>query len=102
MKFITFKKIIVLTLRFLAITGFYFAADPAEGFWMSINERTGNIGWHIYQEGDRLHGMILSIEDKNITTENMKDSYPGFPIAGSVIQMPVYPHRRIYSITNDS
>jgi len=57
------KKYLFLVLIFAFITGFAFAADPAEGFWISVDEKTGKqtAGWEIWQENGILYGKILSI-----------------------------------------
>jgi len=87
------KKQIALLLVFLAVAGFCFAADPVEGFWLSIDEKTNQVtaGWHIYQEGGKLYGKIMSAttESRGVMAIKCKDSYPGFPVAGKVSAMPV-------------
>jgi len=69
------------------------AADPAEGYWVSVDEKSGKptAGWQIYQEGGKLYGKILSIAGfpQDAAAEKCQDSYPGFPAAGSVKAMKV-------------
>jgi uncharacterized protein (DUF2147 family) len=85
------KKITLLWLLFVA--GFCSAADPVEGFWLSIDEKTNKVtaGWYIYQEGGKLYGTILSMADFDNTLQAIpcKEAYPGFPISGKVNQMLV-------------
>ena len=47
------KKPIIL-LFFLAAAALCFA-DPVEGFWLSVDEKTNKVtaGWQIYQEGGK-------------------------------------------------
>ena len=81
-------------LWFLAVTaGLCFAADPAEGYWVSVDDKTGKVtaGWEIYRNGNTLFGKILSVAGypQDSKAEKCKDSYAGFPVAGRVNQMPV-------------
>jgi uncharacterized protein (DUF2147 family) len=84
---------------------FCFADDPAEGFWLSIDEKTNKVtaGWHIYQEGGRLFGKILSMADfsSDVRAERCRDTYPGFPVAGRVSQMPVVGTPWIFGLSMD-
>jgi len=62
-----FMKKILAVLAVLILCGtFIFAADAAEGFWLSVDEKTNEetAGWKIWQEGGKLYGKILSIADK--------------------------------------
>jgi uncharacterized protein (DUF2147 family) len=106
MKCITFKKIIALSLGFLVITGFCFAADtdPVEGYWISTDQRTGNhnAGWHIYQIEGTLYGVMVSTTNKEANAENTRESYPGFPIPGRVNQMPILGTPWIFGLTRES
>ena len=60
------KKIIAIFAILLLAGTLCFAADPAEGFWISVDEKTNEdtAGWKIWQEGGKLNGMILSVADK--------------------------------------
>jgi uncharacterized protein (DUF2147 family) len=84
------KKIIALFV-FSAIAGICFAADPVEGYWLSIDEKTGAVtaGWHIYQEGGKLYGKVVSMAEyaNDMRAIKCKDSYSGFPVSGRVSQM---------------
>jgi len=77
------KKIMaVLAVLFLLAT-FTFAADPAEGYWLSIDEKTNEetAGWKIWQEGGKLYGKILSLAGKpqdEMTTGGEGKSYSNF------------------------
>jgi uncharacterized protein (DUF2147 family) len=86
------KKIFLLGILALIFIGIA-AADPVEGFWISVDDKTGKAtaGWQIYVEGDKLCGRILSIAD-HLQTEKAykcKESYRGFPISGKVNEMTV-------------
>ena len=84
------KTVVLLFLTFVA--GVIFA-DPVEGYWLSVDDKTGKItaGWHVYQEGGKLFGRLLSLADypNDVKAEPCKDTYPGFPVAGKVNQMTV-------------
>jgi uncharacterized protein (DUF2147 family) len=98
------KKIIIMFIALAVVTGFSFASDPVEGFWLSIDEKTGEVtaGWHIYQERGVLYGKILSFSDKSEGefAVNCKGNYPGFPVSGKVSDMPVAGTPWIYGLTS--
>ena len=99
------KKNIAIFLMLFIATVFRLAADPVEGYWLSIDEKTGKVtaGWMIYQEGGKLYGKILSMADfsGNVLAENCKDSYQGFPVSGRVSQMPVVGTPWIFGLSAD-
>jgi len=68
-------------------------ADPAEGFWLSIDEKTNEVtaGWQIYVEGGKLYGKLLSTasEPRGTIASRCRESYRGFPVAGRVNTMPL-------------
>ena len=47
------------------ISAFVFATDSVEGFWISVDEKTGKqtAGWEIWQENGLLNGRILAAAD---------------------------------------
>ncbi|MDR0569167.1 MAG: DUF2147 domain-containing protein [Spirochaetaceae bacterium] len=96
------EKIIFLLLM---LGGFCFAADPAEGFWLSVDEQTGRItaGWEIYQNRGKLYGKPLSTAEHPPDVKAMpcKESYPGFPVAGKVNEMLVVGTPWIFGLTLD-
>ena len=98
------KKIIFLFLTLIVVSGICFAADPVEGYWISIDEKTGKAtaGWYIYLEGGKLYGKIMSFADKSkgLLASQCKDSYPDFPVAGKVSQMPVAGTTWIYGLSS--
>ena len=59
------KKIIALFAAVLLLGTMCFAADPAEGFWISVDEKTNKptAGWQIWEQGGKLSGKILSVAD---------------------------------------
>ncbi len=83
-----------------------FAADPVEGFWKSIDEKTGKITayWNIYQKAGLLYGEIISLPDKPSTTiaTDVKASYKGFPVAGAVNKMKVVGTPWIFGLSSKS
>jgi uncharacterized protein (DUF2147 family) len=89
----------------LLSAGVCFAADPVEGFWISVDEKTGKAtaGWEIYQTGGKLYGKILSIVGfaQDVTAAACKESYRGFPVAGKVNAMPVLGTPWIFGLSPD-
>jgi uncharacterized protein (DUF2147 family) len=88
------KKSIMLVM-FVMFCTFICAAedDPVEGFWLSIDDKTGEIqsGWQIYQNNGVLYGKMLSAirctdSDKAV---KCRSSYENFPIASDVKELPV-------------
>jgi uncharacterized protein (DUF2147 family) len=86
------KKLMLMVLG-LGVCGLCFAADPVEGYWLSVDEKSGKVtgGWHIYEEGGKLLGSLISSTEvsKGVPAGRCKESYPGFPIPGNVKEMPV-------------
>ncbi|MDR0444555.1 MAG: DUF2147 domain-containing protein [Treponema sp.] len=99
------KKTFLLLIVFLVTAGFSFAADPVEGFWLSIDEKSNKVtaGWHIYQEGGKLYGKVLSstLDKPGVIASKCKDSYPGFPVAGKISTMPVVGTPWIFGLSAD-
>jgi uncharacterized protein (DUF2147 family) len=96
-------KKIALALIFGLIAGGFLAADPVEGYWVSVDEKTGKVtaGWEIYQNGGKLYGKILSVVgySPDVKADKCKASYPGFPVAGKVNQLPVEGTPWIFGLT---
>jgi uncharacterized protein (DUF2147 family) len=99
------KKTILLAGVLMLLGGLRLAADPVEGYWVSVDDKTGKItaGWEIYQNGGKLFGRILSVAGypQNVKAENCKDSYAGFPVPGKVNQMTVAGTSWIFGLTMD-
>jgi uncharacterized protein (DUF2147 family) len=99
------KKIVYFTLAFVFVSGFCFASDPAEGFWISVDEKTGKAtaGWEIYIVGDKLFGRVLSVADhpQDVKAENCRDSYRDFPVPGKVNAMTVVGTPWIFGLARD-
>jgi uncharacterized protein (DUF2147 family) len=97
------KKTVALFIALFVIVGL--AADPVEGYWLSIDEKSNKItaGWYIYQERGKLFGKIMSMADYTIETraEKCRDSYAGFPVSGRVSQMPVVGTPWIFGLSPD-
>jgi uncharacterized protein (DUF2147 family) len=98
------KNIALLCILFSAL-GMIYAADPAEGFWLSVDEKTGKVtgGWEVYQEGGKLYGKLLSNPDvgADAKADLCRESYKGFPIAGKVNQLPITGTPWIFGLTAD-
>jgi uncharacterized protein (DUF2147 family) len=83
-----------------------FALDPAEGFWFSIDEKTGQItaGWEIYEEGGLLYGKMVSLVGRSPREPAAlcRRSYRGFPVDGDVSQMSLAGTPWIFGLRRES
>ncbi len=98
------KKISVIALMLLTASLGLFAADPAIGFWKSIDDESGEItaGWEVYEEDGILYGKILKIvgfPDDTLAIE-CKGPYKDFPIAGDTSKMTIVGTPWIYGLEN--
>lgn len=79
-----------------------FASDPVEGFWKSIDEKTGEVTayWKIWQEDGLLFGTIMRVpgEDPSTLATKVKSSYKGFPLDGDITKMKVIGTPWIFSL----
>jgi len=100
------KKIITTVIVIMACAGYTFAADPVEGFWLSVDPKTEKIqsGWEMYISNGSMYGKMLSAVDCTPTTNATKcrDSYAGFPIAGKVNQLPILGTPWMFNLRMDS
>ncbi len=81
------KRFFIAGLVLLLAAGFA-AADPAEGYWASVDEETEKITayWHIYAEGGELFGEILKVpgqSDMQLASA-AESSYDGHPYSGDI------------------
>jgi uncharacterized protein (DUF2147 family) len=83
-----------------------FAADPVTGYWISFDDKSGKqmSGWYIYEEGGKLYGKILSVAGfpQDVKADKCKESYKGFPVAGSVKNMTVVGTPWIFGLTKSA
>ncbi|GHU64062.1 hypothetical protein FACS189447_00060 [Spirochaetia bacterium] len=50
------KKIVLIISAFVLLTGFCFAGDIIEGYWVNVDEKTGKTtGWEIYRHEGTLY-----------------------------------------------
>jgi uncharacterized protein (DUF2147 family) len=87
------KKTIATIIVILACAGAAFADDPIEGFWLSVDPKSGQIqsGWEMYIINGTMYGRMVSAIGCTPTTnaKKCKDSYANFPIPGIVNQLPI-------------
>jgi len=99
------KRFVIVALVLVFVCGVSLASDPALGFWISVDERTGlpTAGWEIYLVGNTLHGRILSVvgEPQDVKAFNCRDSYRGFPLQGRVSEMTVVGTPWMFGLTQD-
>jgi uncharacterized protein (DUF2147 family) len=85
------KRFLVTMITMFLYAGIAFANDPAEGFWLSVDHKTGKVesGWEIYLHNGKLLGRLISglgvsASDRAV---KCKESYPNFPVDGKVNQL---------------
>ena len=98
------KRISVFVVVFVFVTVFCFGADPAEGFWISYDDKVENkavAGWEIYVSGNKLYGKVLSVtgHPQDVKAYNCKESYRGFPVQGKVNEMTVVGTPWVFDLT---
>lgn len=100
------KRIMVAAAAALLCAFTAVAADPVEGFWKSVDEKTGEATafWKIYEKGGVLYGEIMKIVGKSDDTiaTAAKSSYKNFPVSGDVSKMRVVGTPWIYGLTKKS
>jgi uncharacterized protein (DUF2147 family) len=100
------KIIISIAIVIFVYAGTAFAADPVEGFWMSVDDKTGEIksGWEIYESNGHMYGKMLSAVGFSSTTraDRCRDSYAGFPIAGKANQLPLLGTPWLFGLRRES
>ncbi|GHV74857.1 hypothetical protein AGMMS49940_21590 [Spirochaetia bacterium] len=98
------KQIIALCMGMVLAAGFCFA-DPVEGFWISVDDKTGKAtaGWEIYRQNGKLYGRILSIAGypQDAKAFYCKESYRDFPLPGKVNQLPVIGTPWLFGLSPD-
>jgi uncharacterized protein (DUF2147 family) len=89
------KKFLIVSLILFMVAGLCFAADPAEGWWISVDEKTNKVtaAWHIYVKGGQLFGDIVASPDAGpgtlAATKNRDYKGAGFPYSQDPGQLPV-------------
>ncbi|MCL1927303.1 MAG: DUF2147 domain-containing protein [Treponema sp.] len=96
----------LFVLIFFLVGGLCFAADLVEGFWISVDEKTGKdtAGWEIFVQNGKLYGKILSAVDAKPGDKATacKPSYKGHPTPGNVSEMPIIGTIFIFDLVPDS
>lgn len=97
------KKLLALCIMAALTAATLFAADAVEGYWKSIDEKTGKVtaAWHIYQEGNKLYGVIVTVPTQKDSTiaDTCKSAYKDFPVAGEVNKMTIVNTPFIFGLT---
>jgi hypothetical protein len=100
------KKIIFAAIAILIYAGTAFADDPVEGFWLSIDAKTGKIqsGWEMYEKDGYMYGKMLSAVGFTSASRAVRcrDSYANFPITGKVNQLPLFGTPWMFGLTMKS
>jgi uncharacterized protein (DUF2147 family) len=98
------KKILGLCLFLIFAAGLCFAADPAEGYWMSVEDKSGkSSGWELYLLNGNLCGKIVAAPQtpSNARASKCRTSYRGFPLQGKVNEMLVIGTPWIFGLTKE-
>lgn len=86
------KKALLLVFGLLMAVGFA-AADPAEGYWASVDDESGDVTayWHIYETGGELRGEIVKVPGQSDLTlaSAAESSYDGHPYSGDLSEHTV-------------
>jgi uncharacterized protein (DUF2147 family) len=97
------KKVIALILVGALCAFSLSAADKVEGYWKSIDEKTGKVtaAWKIYEQSGKLYGVIVTVPTQKDDTiaKDCKGPYKDFPVAGDVSKMTVVNTPFIYSLS---
>ena len=100
------KKFFSLIGALLVLSAAVFAADPAEGLWKSIDDKTGEVTaiWKIYEENGVLYGTIAATVDKpqDVIASACIASYKNFPVSGAVNKMKTVGTPWIYGMKKQS
>jgi uncharacterized protein (DUF2147 family) len=90
------KRIITVFTLLLLLSGTVFASDPAEGYWISWDEKNNKAtgGWYIHVNDDgMMYGEMLSATGFTPQTKAYgakgKKPYKKFPVAGKPEDMPL-------------
>ena len=98
-------KRLVAVFVMVFIAGFCFGADPAEGFWISIDDKTGKTtaGWEVYVVDGKLFGKVVSVSGhpQDVKATNCPDSFKDFPVPGKVNQMTVVGTPWVFGLSVD-
>ena len=99
-------KKLTMVLCALAVGVLAFAADPAEGFWISVDEKSGKetAGWQVFTENGKLCGKILSLanEPQDVKASKAKGkSYGNFMNGADVSTCTVVGTTWIWDLSND-
>lgn len=87
------KKLFTVCLLAIFSLSTIAAADKVEGFWKSIDEKSGKItaAWRIYQKDKVLYGEIITVPGQSDATiaDRCVGPYKGFPLSGDVSKRTV-------------
>ncbi len=98
------KKLFIITSVLFLFTCTLYAADPALGFWKSIDDASGEItaGWEVYEDNGILYGKILKVvgQPADALATACEGPYKDFPIAGDTSKMTLINTPWIYGLVN--
>ncbi len=102
------KKFILAALMVMT-AALCFAKDPCEGYWISVDEKTGKAtaGWEISIDANgNLTGKIIhnALEADDVLAYDTKGKgpYDDFPVAGEMYKMPIVGTPWIYGMKKDA
>ncbi len=96
------KKITAI-LAALFIGSVFCFADPAEGYWISYDEKTNEAtaGWYIYQKDGKLFGTMTAVHGEpqdQVAYGAKKDAPKDFPKQGPLCEMVMVGTDWIYNL----
>ena len=100
------KKLLVLISTLLIAAGFAFA-DPVEGYWISIDEKTNEAtaAWNIYQQDGLLYGKIVALagqDQSNKATGGAGKKYAEFANGADLKDVTMVGSRWIYGLSKET
>ncbi|GHV19518.1 hypothetical protein FACS189494_01340 [Spirochaetia bacterium] len=96
------RKIFFVAVLFVT-AALAFAADPVEGYWISIDGKKVTGGWRLYTTGNVLQGDLVGAKggtaDMLAVNCKKQEKYTGFPIPGKVSEMKIFGTPFIYGFS---
>ncbi len=100
------KKHMLSFSLFFVVSLALFALDPVEGFWKSVDEKSGETTgyWKIYEKSGTLYGELVNVpkEKPDVLADKVKASYKGFPLSGPVNKMKLLGTPWIFGLSKKS
>ena len=97
-------KRVVMYVALCALSVGALLADPAVGFWKSVDDDSGKVtaGWEVYEKNGVLYGEIINVVGKpaDAKATKCKGPYDNFPVAGKTSEMTLVNTPWIWGLSN--